>query len=93
MYYHLLLTIPNMGEEFTLYLFMSPIVVSVVLFKEEDKVQRLVYYVSKVLLRVESRYLKIKKLTYTLIIAARKLRHYFQAHPIIMEASHGWIIQ
>ena len=77
-----LLIVPNMGEELILYLSMSPIAVSAVLIKEEYKVQRPVYYVSKVLLRVETRYLKIEKLTYTLIIAARKLRYYFLAHHI-----------
>ena len=30
----------------------------------------------------ETRYLKIKKLAYALLIAARKLHHHFQAHPI-----------
>ncbi|GFY97519.1 hypothetical protein Acr_12g0000600 [Actinidia rufa] len=42
------------------------------------------YYVSKVLFEAETRYLKIKKLAYALLIAARKLRHYFQAHPIVV---------
>ena len=31
---------------------------------------------------VETRYLKIEKLAYALLIAVRKLCHYFQAHPI-----------
>ena len=42
------------------------------------------YYISKVLIRTETRYLKIEKLTYTFMIAARKLYHYFQAHPIVI---------
>ena len=54
------------------------------LVKEEDKVQKPVYYISKVLIGAETRYLKIEKLAYALIIAARKLRHYFQAHPIVV---------
>ena len=29
-----------------------------------------------------TRYLKIEKLTYALLIVAKKLCHYFQAHPI-----------
>ncbi|GFS40591.1 hypothetical protein Acr_00g0069450 [Actinidia rufa] len=32
----------------------------------------------------QARYLRIEKLAYALMIAARKLRHYFQAHPIII---------
>ena len=42
------------------------------------------YYVSKVLIVAETRYLKIEKLAYALLIAARKIRHYFQAHPIVV---------
>ena len=63
---------------------MLPIAVSFVLVKEEDKVQKVVYYVSKVLIGVETKYLKIKKLVYALLIAARKCRHYFQAHSIVV---------
>ena len=63
---------------------MLPIVVSVVLIKEEDKIKKPVYYVSKVVLRAETRYLSIKKLTYTLIIMERKIYHYFQTQPIIV---------
>ena len=50
------------------------------LIKEDDKVQKPVYYVSKVLIGAETKYLKIEKLVYTLMIAARKLLNYFQAH-------------
>ena len=78
----LLLTVPNMGEELILYLSISPTTVSVVLIREEDKVQKPVYYVSKILIGAETKYLKIEKLAYALLIAARKLHHYFQAHPI-----------
>ena len=79
-----LLTVSNMGEELTLYLFVTPTAVSVVLIKEEDKIQRPMYYVSNVLIRTKSRYLKIEKLAYALIIATRKLYHYFQEHLIVV---------
>ena len=35
---------------------------TVFLIKEEEKIQRLVYYISKVLIEAETRYLKIEKL-------------------------------
>ena len=54
------------------------------LVKEEDKVQKLMYYVSKVFIGVKTRYLKIEKLAYTLMIITRKLCYYFQAHPIVV---------
>ena len=65
-----------MGEELIIYLFVSPTIVSAVLIWEEDKIQKLVYYVSKVLIGAETRYLKIDKLAYALLITDRKLRHY-----------------
>ena len=76
--------VPTIGEKLTLYLSMSPTVVSAILIKGEDKIQIQVYYVIKVLLGAETRYLNVEKLTYALIIVARKLHHYFQAHPIIL---------
>ncbi|GFS38889.1 hypothetical protein Acr_00g0059990 [Actinidia rufa] len=79
-----LLTVPATGEDLYVYLSISPTAVSAVLIREEDQVQRPVYYVSKVLLGAETRYPRIEKLAYALMIAARKLHHYFQAHPIIV---------
>ena len=52
------------------------------LIREENRVQKPVYCISKILMGAENRYVKIEKLAYALLIAARKLRHYFQAHPI-----------
>ncbi|XP_077228544.1 uncharacterized protein LOC143861508 [Tasmannia lanceolata] len=52
------------------------------LIREEHNQQKPVYYVSKVLHDVETRYRRVEKLAYALIMAARKLRPYFQAHTI-----------
>jgi hypothetical protein len=46
------------------------------------KVQKPVYFVSMVLRDVQERYTMQQKLLYTLLITSRKLRHYFQGHPI-----------
>ena len=51
---------------------------------KEYKVQRPIYYVSKILRDAETRYLRLKKLSYVLVISARMLRPYFQAHTIIL---------
>ena len=80
----LLLTVFNMSKELILYLSISPTPVSAVLIREEDKVQKPVYYVSKVFMGAETRYLKIEKLSYVLLIAVRKLHHYLKAHPIFI---------
>ena len=75
---------PKEGEVLELYLSASDEVVSSVLIKEVDRVQRPIYYVSKVLQGAETRYLQIEKLAYALVIAARKLCPYFQAHTVIV---------
>jgi hypothetical protein len=46
------------------------------------KVQKPVYFVSTVLRDARECYTMQQKLLYTLLIASRKLRHYFQGHPI-----------
>ena len=77
-----LFIVPVMGEELLVYLSILPMAVSIVLIREEDIIQKLVYYVSKVLMGAETKYLKIEKLACALFIATEKLCHYFQAHPI-----------
>jgi hypothetical protein len=46
------------------------------------KVQKPVYFVSTVLCNTRECYTMQQKLLYTLLIASRKLRHYFQGHPL-----------
>ena len=46
--------------------------------------QNLVYYMSKVLHEVEVRYPRLQKLIYSLIIVAKWLQPYFQAHLIVI---------
>ncbi|XP_028057519.1 uncharacterized protein LOC114261438 [Camellia sinensis] len=77
-----LLSTPEPGEELYLYLAVSDHAMTAVLIQEVNKEQRLVYYVSKTLLDAETRYLPLEKLAYTLLIASRKLQHYFQGHTI-----------
>jgi hypothetical protein len=51
-------------------------------------IQRLVYYISEVLHGAKTRYLEVHKLLYAVLIASRKLRHYFQAHKISVVTSY-----
>jgi hypothetical protein len=46
------------------------------------KVQKPIYFISTVLCNARECYTMQQKLLYTLMIASRKLRHYFQGHPI-----------
>nr|XP_023929841.1 uncharacterized protein LOC112041170 [Quercus suber] len=71
------------GENLYLYLAVSDTAVSGALIRKEEKKQLPVYYISQVFQGAESRYPQIEKITFALIIASRKLRQYFQAHPIL----------
>ncbi|XP_059441893.1 uncharacterized protein LOC132174218 [Corylus avellana] len=73
-------TVP--GEALYLYLVVSSTAVSVALVREEDGVQKPVYFVSRALRGAEERYPQMEKLAFALTIASRKLRLYFQAHTI-----------
>ncbi|XP_039140528.1 uncharacterized protein LOC120277749 [Dioscorea cayenensis subsp. rotundata] len=57
---------------------------SAVLLRREEKVDKPVYYVSKVLQGAESRYPFAERVALALVMASRKLRPYFQAHPIVV---------
>jgi len=58
-------------------------------------VQRPVYFISEVLSETKARYPQIQKLIYAVILARRKLQHYFLGHPITVVSSFplGEIIQ
>jgi hypothetical protein len=47
-----------------------------------------VYYISEVLHDAKIRYLEVHKLLYAVLIASRKLCHYFQAHKISVVTSY-----
>ncbi|XP_043705405.1 uncharacterized protein LOC122655263 [Telopea speciosissima] len=77
-----LLAKPEPGDILQLYLSISVIAISVVLVRQDGRIQKLIYYVSKVLLGAETRYSSVEKYAYVLIMAARKLRPYFQDYTI-----------
>lgn len=78
----LLLTKPSIKEMLYLYLTMSLVVVSSVLVRVEDGVQRPIYNSSMVLWDIETRYPRVKKIAYALLISVQWLQPYFQAHSI-----------
>jgi hypothetical protein len=50
-------------------------------------IQKPVYYVSEVLHEAKTRYLETHKLLYTVLVASRKLHHYFKAHRVVVVTS------
>jgi hypothetical protein len=50
-------------------------------------VQKPVYYVNEVLHEAKTRYLETHKLLYAVLVASRKLHHYFQAHRVMVVTS------
>jgi hypothetical protein len=83
-----ILSSPVPGESLFLYLAVSEHAISAVLIRVQGKVQFPVYYISRVLKDVETRYLEGEKLALALVFAARRLRPYFQAHEIIILTNH-----
>ena len=71
-------------EELFLYLAVSPTTVSATLVREEDRVQKHVYYTSRALRGTEERCPPMEKLAFDLVTAVRKLKPYFQAHTVVV---------
>ncbi|XP_027158086.1 uncharacterized protein LOC113759712 [Coffea eugenioides] len=78
------LTSPAHGEILFIYLAVGEEAISAVLVREEGKIQKPVYYVSRALQGAEPRYASIERYVLALVHTARKLRSYFQAHPVVV---------
>jgi ribonuclease HI len=85
------LTPPSSGTPLLLYVAASHFVVSVALVQEKQdgqvKRQAPVYFVSEVLSLSKKNYTELEKVLYTVLMASRKLRRYFQAYHIIVPSS------
>jgi hypothetical protein len=82
------LAVPASREPMLLYITATVRVVSIVIMVErveegkELPVQRPVYYQSEVLTLSKQNYLHYQKVAYGIYMAARKLKPYFEEHPI-----------
>jgi ribonuclease HI len=92
---------PAAGEALLIYIAATTQVVSAAIVVERQEeghallVQRPVYFISEVLSETKIRYPQIQKLLYEVILTRRKLRHYFESHPVTVVSSFplGEIIQ
>jgi hypothetical protein len=79
---------PATGEPLLLYVAATTQVISAVLVVERAEeghtllIQRLVYFISEVLSETKVCYPQIQKLLYAIVLTQRKLRHYFESHPV-----------
>ena len=58
--------------------------INLVLIRVDNGVQRLVYYVNKLLHEAEVRYLPLEKAILAVVHVTRKLPHYFQSHIVVV---------
>jgi hypothetical protein len=84
---------PNQpAEDLLLYISCTTHVVSIALVVERAEeghtypVQHLVYFISEVLGPSKKKYPQVQKLLYAVLLIARKLRHYFDDHKVIVVA-------
>jgi hypothetical protein len=84
------LTPPSSGAPLLLYVAASHAAVSAALVQEKQegqaKKQAPVYFISEVLRPSKKSYTELEKVLYDVLMASRKLRHYFQAYHIIVHS-------
>nr|GEX13653.1 reverse transcriptase domain-containing protein [Tanacetum cinerariifolium] len=77
-----LLVAPRPQEELIMYLSATYGAISAVLMTERGTAQTPIYFISRALQGPELNYSPMEKLVLSLVFAAKRLRSYFQAHPI-----------
>jgi hypothetical protein len=85
------LTPPSLGTPLLMYVATSHVAVSAALVQEKQEGQArkqvTIYFVSKMLSASKKNYTELEKVLYAVLMASRKLRHYFQAYHIIIPSS------
>jgi ribonuclease HI len=87
------LTSPDPSLPLLLYVAASPHAVSAALVQEQDREgttrQCPVYYVSEVLTTSKCNMTELEKIAYAVVMASRKLRHYFEAFKVRVTTDRG----
>ncbi|GJS37028.1 reverse transcriptase domain-containing protein [Tanacetum coccineum] len=79
-----MLVAPMEKEELIVYLAAAKEMVSAVLMTEREAKQMPIYFVSRALRGPKVNYTSMEKLVLALVHASKRLKRYFQAHPIIV---------
>jgi ribonuclease HI len=84
---------PDPSLPLPLYIAASPYAVSAALIQEQDREgttrQCPVYYVSEVLTTSKCNMTELEKISYAVVMASRKLRHYFEAFKVRVTSDGG----
>ena len=75
---------PKADEVLYAYITVAHHAVSLVLIRDDNGLQKPVYYMSKSLHEAEVRYLPLEKAILVVVHATRKLPHYFQAYTVVI---------
>ncbi|GKA61397.1 reverse transcriptase domain-containing protein [Tanacetum coccineum] len=79
-----ILTTPIAKKELIVYLVVAKESASAVLMTEREAKQMPIYFISRALQGPEINYAPMEKLVLALVHASKRLKRYFQAHPIIV---------
>ena len=80
----LIMSSPAADEVLYAYIVVATHARSLVLIREDNGLQKPVYYVRKSLHEAEIRYSPLEKAILAVVHASRKLPHYFQAHTVVV---------
>ena len=75
---------PEVDEVLFAYITVASHTVSLVLIRDDNGVQKPVYYVSKSIHEAEVRYLPLERAILAVVHATHKLPHYFQSHTVVV---------
>jgi hypothetical protein len=88
-----ILTSPDPSLPLLLYIAASPYAVSATLVQEQDREgttrQCPVYYISEVLTTSKCNMTELEKISYAVVMASHKLRHYFEAFKVRVTSDRG----